>query len=117
MGVEYAAFALLFTANNSLNTGWAIPDFSLARDHLLGEYSPMSLVILRLGQWSIVAVCRNCKTLIPVFDDLTELKSELKTGSYLTCPQCKHSCRYDTQHYQLQERRKPEIGSDETSYL
>ncbi len=69
----------------------------------------MSRVTLRLGQWYIVAVCTNCKTPIPVCDDLTEGKSELKGRHYLTCPRCKRSGEYDAQHYQLQEGRKPEI--------
>jgi len=54
---------------------------------------------LRPGEWYVAAVCTNCKTLIPLFCDLTEGTSDLKVNYVLTCPQCKTEGAHEAQHY------------------
>ncbi len=69
----------------------------------------MPLQTLRVGRWYLVANCPNCKTMIPVFRDLSNGQSRI-CGSYvLKCPRCRREGSYDVKHYQHHERRKSDI--------
>ncbi len=66
-------------------------------------------VKLEPGKWYLVSACTSCRSLIPIFHDLSNGESELNGSYSMTCPRCNHSGVYSVEHYQHHDRRKPEI--------
>jgi len=64
---------------------------------------------LRDGEWYIAAACPSCKSLVPIFRDLTKGTSKVSTSYLMTCPECRRKGVFESQRYQFSSGQLKEV--------